>query len=117
MTMPAPRRIHAPWDKWYHTQIWQKRRRHQFRKQPLCEPCLKRGIVKPATIAHHNPPHGGDWNLFRTGPLESLCKECHDLTTKTGSAPTFSTAIGTHGWPVDLNHPVYQFDRKLQPKT
>src|SRR5262245_3586773 len=54
---PAPHR-------WYCTAGWQRRRAHQLAVAPLCQLCLERGIVTPATIADHDPPHRGDFTAF-----------------------------------------------------
>jgi hypothetical protein len=38
---------------------------------------LEGNRLTPASIADHDPPHKGDWNAFRLGPLQSLCRDCH----------------------------------------
>jgi 5-methylcytosine-specific restriction protein A len=71
---------------------------------PLCCLCEAQGLVVPATVADHHPRHGGDYNKFRTGPLRSLCRDCHPgvwATDKRG----YSSAIDEDGFPVDSNHP------------
>lgn len=45
---------------------------------PLCCRCEARGIVSAATVANHNPPHNNDRERFFWGPIESVCKPCHD---------------------------------------
>jgi hypothetical protein len=61
-----------PRRRWYDLQVWKTRRRYQRRVEPLCRLCLAEGVVTPATIADHVVAHGGDWNSFRLGELQSL---------------------------------------------
>ena len=68
----------------YSLQRWRTRAKHQLRVDPLCCLCMAKGEITPATIADHSPPHGGDYTLFLTGPLRSLCKPHHD-----GLQPSF----------------------------
>jgi hypothetical protein len=55
-----------------------RRARHQLKIEPLCRFCLVRGVAVRAEVADHIEPHNGDWNSFRLGALQSLCKRCHD---------------------------------------
>lgn len=71
------------------------RRAWQLAAHPLCERCLKRGIVNDGSrtldgkwqdnprrrylVAHHRQPHRGDVTLFFEGELETLCPDHHDL--------------------------------------
>lgn len=81
-------------------------RDYQLRKEPLCAACLKAGQVTPATIADHDPPHKGDWNAFRLGPLQSLCEECHERKhNRLGPALRASKAVDADGYPIDPRHP------------
>lgn len=91
-----------PWRHLYKTVRWQHRRKAQLTSQPLCEWCLKRGLVVPATIAHHNEPHKGKLEKFWCGDLTSLCKTCHDSDAQSiekGGKPKPTT--GMDGWPID----------------
>jgi 5-methylcytosine-specific restriction endonuclease McrA len=72
------RRRDAPWRLWYGRKEWKARRAGQLATEPLCERCREGGYVVEATVVHHALPHRGDWHLFITGDLESLCKRCHD---------------------------------------
>jgi|SRR6516165_8080485 hypothetical protein len=99
----------APWDSWYDTAAWQKRREHQLALHPLCSMCLhNHGLVVPATIVDHVEPHHGSWNSFRLGKLQSLCKQCHDSTKREIEQRGYSTEIGIDGFPIDVNHPFYR---------
>lgn len=74
----AVRREAKPWRKWYGLAAWRKRRADQLAATPYCERCHQHGALRVAVIANHRQRHEGDWGLFITGPLESLCKPCHD---------------------------------------
>ena len=93
-----------PWRKWYALQRWRRRAKHRLRLEPLCAACLKRGRITPATIADHDPPHRGDWNAFRLGPLQSLCVDCHKGKWAE-DARGYRCDIGDDGLPVDPKHP------------
>ena len=96
-----------PWRTWYTLQRWRRRAKHQLRLEPLCALCLKRGLVTPATIADHDPPHRGNWNAFRLGPLQSLCADCHNKKWA-DDFHGYSSAIGDDGFPIDPRHPFNQ---------
>src|SRR5262245_45431383 len=91
-----------PWQWMYKRRLWDRRRKDQLTKQPLCEECLRYGDIKAACVAHHVKPHRGDWYQFCHGELESLCKRCHDQHTATverAGVPT-KPRIGLDGWPI-----------------
>jgi 5-methylcytosine-specific restriction protein A len=62
---------------WYQLERWRKLAKAQLRREPLCARCLDAGRVTPATVADHVVAHGGDWNRFLLGELQSLCASCH----------------------------------------
>ena len=63
----------------YKLKSWAAARRAQFARQPLCERCLERGIVTPATVVNHRRPHRGNVGLFLDPDNhESACAPCHD---------------------------------------
>jgi 5-methylcytosine-specific restriction enzyme A len=93
-----------PWREWYGLLRWKKRSRHQLRVEPLCDDCLKRGRVVPAKVAHHVEPHRGNWNSFRLGKLQSLCKTCHDRKWA-DDLHGYSPQVGDDGLPTDPRHP------------
>jgi 5-methylcytosine-specific restriction protein A len=87
--------------------LWFRIRDHQLAVEPLCAACLKASRITPATVADHVEPHGGDWNKFRTGRLQSLCKPCHDgkwASDRKG----YRCDIGEDGLPLDRRHPLYR---------
>jgi hypothetical protein len=95
----AGHRRPAPWTDhprtWYTLERWRRLRRHQLNKQPVCEMCLERGLVRVATVADHIEDHR-NWNEFLTGKLRSLCRECHEIRHGRLLVPT---EIGEDGWP------------------
>ena len=100
----APAQTLAP-RAWYSLQRWRTRAKYQLRAEPLCELCKAKGLVVPATIADHSPPHKGDYNLFLRGPIRSLCKSCHDGLQPSFKHKGYSSAIGVDGYPLDPAHP------------
>ncbi len=63
--------------------------------------CEDEGIVTPATVADHDPPHRGDVHKFWHGPLKSLCKRHHDSDKQRiekGGKP--KPRYGEDGWPI-----------------
>jgi 5-methylcytosine-specific restriction enzyme A len=91
-----------PWRDWYSLQRWRTRAKHQLRLEPLCALCAEQSRVTPATIADHFPPHKGDYNAFRLGPLRSLCASCHSRSLGDRG---YSNTIDADGFPIDLRHP------------
>lgn len=77
----------------------------QLAREPLCAKCLPKGYSTEATVADHNPPHRGDLHAFWHGPLQSLCKLCHDRDKQREEARGFSDSTGADGWPTDPRHP------------
>ena len=57
-------------DKYYQSKAWKKLRYTYLIHNPLCENCLKNGIIKPARDIHHK-------QFFDENNLMSLCKDCH----------------------------------------
>jgi 5-methylcytosine-specific restriction protein A len=85
---------------WYGTAQWKRRRAEQLGREPLCWMCLKEGVITPATVADHDPPHKGDYHVFLAGPLRSLCKRHHDSDKALMEAGKAKRAIGADGWPI-----------------
>jgi len=58
--------------------------------------CLARGSVTVAVVADHVTPHRGNWTLFLTGELQSLCENCHNgdkHRIDMGTPPLFFVAL------------------------
>jgi 5-methylcytosine-specific restriction enzyme A len=88
------RRKAKPWRAFYSTPQWQARRAAQLTSKPVCERCEVRGVIVAATVAHHVMPHRGDWTLFITGELQSVCKPCHDSEAQAEEAALMLTGRG-----------------------
>jgi len=91
-----------PWEGgWYKLKRWSRVRRQQLRKEPLCAMCFERGLITAATVADHVVPHRGDWNLFWTGKLQSLCAACHNGEKQSWDrSSAHGTVYGPDGWPI-----------------
>lgn len=66
----------------YQNTAWRKMRDTYLVSHPICERCLEKGKVTPATDIHHkrSPFKKGEINwtlLLDYDNLMSLCKECH----------------------------------------
>lgn len=64
---------------------WRKARTAFLQRNPLCNECMKRGKITPATVVDHIIPHRGDRKLFwDESNWQPLCKSCHDRKTGSG---------------------------------
>lgn len=99
----ARRKTENPWRAWYGLARWQRLREAQKRKQPICERCAERGVVTPATVAHHKVPHKGDPSLFWDHDnLASSCAPCHDIDEqRIERGGRARQDVGPDGWPID----------------
>jgi len=95
---PAARRL-------YNLYRWQRVRRYELARHPLCARCHARGRITPANVVHHNPPWQGDEQRFWSGPFECLCAECHDNAANREERDGYSPELGADGWPSDPRHP------------
>ena len=102
--MPRPRANPRKrrWRTWYSMAIWHSIRHQQLLREPLCRACSAAGRVKAATEVDHIIAHGGDWNAFLTGALQSLCGDCH--RRKSSLAHRKSQGFDEHGEPLDPDH-------------
>ena len=90
---------------WYWRKPWLTRSRAHLAREPLCCMCLEQGLRKPAVVADHIVPHRGDYELFRSGALQSLCASHHSKAKQQEERRGFSSAIGSDGYPLDPQHP------------
>lgn len=90
---------------WYKSQEWQRKRRYQLNKYPLCNYHLQKGETVAATVADHVTPHRGNKELFFNGELQSLCKSCHDSIKQGEETRGYRLDVGLDGWPIDNKHP------------
>jgi 5-methylcytosine-specific restriction enzyme A len=91
----------SPRQTWYARAAWRRARRYQLHLEPLCQQCLKEGRVTPATQVDHVRPHGDNWDEFRTGQLQSLCRDCHWKKTMHEMGRRVRPRIGLDGFPIE----------------
>lgn len=61
---------------------WRKRRAEFLKEHPLCEECLKRGLLVKATDVDHIIPHRGNQKLmWDQNNWQALCHACHSRKT------------------------------------
>jgi len=90
------------WDKLYRQRRWTKRAKAWRQANPLCRICKEQGRITLAQVTDHVVPHRGDLNVFWYGPLQSLCRRCHDshkqrMENKTRERPK---VVDVHGKPL-----------------
>lgn len=67
----------------YKTKQWQRLSRLHRINNPMCEQCLKNGIVRKADLVDHIIEIRDDWEKrFDEDNLQSLCHSCHWQKTK-----------------------------------
>jgi 5-methylcytosine-specific restriction protein A len=100
----------------YNTTQWQRLRKYQLSEHPLCEACLRKGLVRSGNHVDHRVPisaGGAAFPQVGTG-LATLCASCH--SQKTARGPEAGGAKTTrplqsrrgcdiNGWPLDPTHP------------
>jgi 5-methylcytosine-specific restriction protein A len=97
----------------YSTKRWKLRRLHQLRKHPLCAACQQDNVVKAATVAHHVIDHHGDYKIFFSSPLQSLCKSCHDNIREGSHVLSCQRGCDINGKPYRTN-PIYIDNNKAK---
>lgn len=72
------------WQNIYNTSEWRKLRQAYIISHPLCERCLERNIIAPATEVHHITPISTATNEmemkdlgYNENNLMALCEKCH----------------------------------------
>lgn len=68
----------------YNTSTWQKLRQSYMQQHPLCEECLKKGIIRSAKDIHHiisfmttDDMCEREILAFDSSNLQALCRDCH----------------------------------------
>jgi len=69
-------RYQRPNDKNAYGRAWKRIRDRKIKANPLCEECLKNGVLKPAEEVHHIVPLA-DGGTSERSNLISLCRSCH----------------------------------------
>ena len=89
-----------PFEQWYGTARWKRRRASQLKREPFCCMCGADGVYTLATVADHIEPHRGDQVKFWQGELQSLCKAHHDRDKKLIEAGRPLLGVDADGWPI-----------------
>ncbi|MCB1510058.1 MAG: HNH endonuclease [Hyphomicrobiaceae bacterium] len=95
----------------YSTQRWQRVRRRQLAREPLCRACTLEGQETLASEVDHITPVSAGGAAFDPANLQSLCKPHHSI--KTGSydkqgkdwSDWERRGCDEHGIPRDPSHP------------
>ena len=102
----------------YYLGRWQRLRRLKLQASPLCEACLKLGIIVAATAVDHRQPISAGGPAFPPlDGLASLCDRCHNTKSRSeqsGERHWFQKGCGPDGYPLDPRHPANA--RKLAPE-
>jgi len=98
----------------YNTRQWQRMRKRQLEKEPLCRMCKDMGRTTVATVADHKTP----WRTGKTereryelfwdeSNLTSLCSHCHSAVKQAeeGGGRAYDTACGVDGISISPGHP------------
>ncbi len=75
--------------KLYSQGAWDKIRKGQLSRQPLCVGCLARGKVVQASHVDHVFPHRRNPERFKRNLFQSLCPSCHTLKTQMEKVGTY----------------------------
>lgn len=66
------------YQRFYKTTAWRKLSHNYLLANPLCEWCLKNGIMRKADIVDHIEPIRDNWDRrLDKDNLRSLCNSCH----------------------------------------
>ena len=81
---------------------WRRLRAVILGERPLCQHCLARGVIEPATEVDHadNDSSNNDRNN-----LVPMCKPCHSKKTQADMGNRVSYGCDSKGMPLDPNHP------------
>lgn len=84
---------------------WRKLRAYILRESPMCEHCMARGILTPATEVDHV---SGDPSDNSMANLQSLCHSCHSIKTARDHGKNVYLGCDLNGMPLDPSHPWYR---------
>lgn len=75
--------------KWpYSTTAWQRLREAKLSEQPICEVCIRREVVEPATVVDHiHAINKGGPAFPPLDGLMSMCAPCHNIKTNAVDHP------------------------------
>ena len=80
---------------------WRRLRAVILGERPLCQHCLDRGVIEPATEVDHV---NNDSTDTRPEALQSLCKPCHSRKTQRDMGHTVAMGCDADGYPLDPDH-------------
>lgn len=90
--------------------LWDRLRREQLRRYPMCQCPHCKGMRYVATVVDHVIPHCGDPKLFYNARnLQSMAKSCHDKFKQSQEAGGYGFEQGVNelGEPLHNEHPFY----------
>lgn len=82
---------------------WQRTRKAQLDREPLCSRCKARGHVTVATVCNHTNGHpaGETEDMFWRGPFDSQCADCHNTDqARLERGAVHIRGCDDDGWPV-----------------
>ena len=80
---------------------WRRLRAVILGERPLCQHCLDRGVIEPATEVDHVYNDSTD---NRPEALQSLCKPCHSRKTQRDKGHKVAMGCDADGYPLDPDH-------------
>lgn len=87
----------------YRTARWQRLRKGQLEREPLCWRCSTRGVLTAASVCNHSNGHpaGETEEQFWDGPFDSQCAACHSgETARLERGATMVKGCDEDGWPI-----------------
>ena len=70
-----------PQTKYRYNGRWKKIRDRYIRAHPLCEECMRKGMLVPAQMVDHIVPINKGGAPLDLNNLQSLCNHCHAVKT------------------------------------
>ena len=64
--------------KFYQSTAWRKLRAEKLRQNPICEQCIRIGLIIPAQVVDHIVPINKGGAALDIDNLQSLCHPCHN---------------------------------------
>ncbi len=65
----------------YQSRKWRPLRALKLQKDPLCEECMRKGMLVPAQMVDHIIPINKGGAPLDLNNLQSLCNHCHAVKT------------------------------------
>ena len=80
---------------------WRRLRAVILGERPLCQHCLDRGVIEPATDVDHinNDPTNNDLDN-----LAGMARECHSRKTQRAMGHKVAMGCDADGYPLDPDH-------------